>query len=234
MLTRDGGRSDSRDGALIGLRWYPLDVDALEAAEGVRRPLKLSFGGATRGDSGRGSEGRRTRDRGIEGPGPTDLLKFTGGAAREGVVGTAKVLAEAEFERRVTYLLLFIGTKMPDPGTDVAKYLRPSTSPLFFPRGACSLLSSMPANLPGLPATVPRNLTVPNMPPGTFTRSPTWTSSIAVIGGDGEVSNRGVAKGGEFSRQPKKKNDVVVRRKSRVRYRAQRRSWLGKQRKDQI
>lgn len=174
-LIREEGRSDRRDGvfALTGLRWYPFEADVFEAAEGVRRPLRLSLGGMPCGDSGRGSDGRRTRGRGIEGPGPTDLLKFVGGAARAGVVGAAKVLAEADVERRVTYLLLFIGTKIPDPGMDVAKYLRPSTSPLFFPRVACSLLSSMPANRPGLPATDPKYLTVPNMPPGTLTRSPT-------------------------------------------------------------
>lgn len=94
----------------------------------------LSFGGGTaRGDSGRGRDGRRTRGRRIDGLGPTDLLKLPG-AGRAGVVGIAKVLADADVDRRVTYLLLFIGTKIPDPGTAVVKYFRPSTSPLFLPR----------------------------------------------------------------------------------------------------
>lgn len=91
------------------------------------------------------------------------------------------MLADADVDRRVTYLVLFIGTKIPEPGTEVAKYFRPSTSPLFFPRWACSLLSSIPANRPGLPATFPKYLTVPYMPPGTLTRSPTWTSSDCAI-----------------------------------------------------
>lgn len=115
----------------------------------------------------------------MAGLGPTDLLKL--GGARPGVVGGAKVLADADGFRRVTYLELFIGTKIPDPGIEVAKYLRPSTSPLFFPRRACSGPSSMPANRPGLPATVPRYLTVPYMPPGTLTVSPTLMSSMAAI-----------------------------------------------------
>lgn len=153
-----------------------MEVDVFEAAEGVRRPLRLSFGGGT----ARGEDGRLTRGRGTEGLGPTDLLKLTGGA-RAGVVGTAKVLADADVDLRVMYLLLFMGTKIPDPGTEVVKYFRPSTSPLFFPRCACSALSSTPANRPGLPATDPKYLTVPYMPPGTFTRSPTCNSSRGAI-----------------------------------------------------
>ena len=85
-------------------------------------------------------------------------------------------------DRLLTYLLLFMGTKMPDPARDVAKYFFPSTSPLFFPRLACSAANSIPANFPGFPATVPRYRTVPYMLPGTFTRSPTWTSSRGAIG----------------------------------------------------
>lgn len=85
MLIRDGGRSDSLDGALMGLLGYPLEIDDLEAADGVRRPPRLSFGGAIRGDSGRGRDGRRIRGRGVVKPGPTDLLKLAG--PREGVVG---------------------------------------------------------------------------------------------------------------------------------------------------
>lgn len=156
---------------MTGLRWYPLE--ALEAAEGVRSPLRLNFGGATRGDSGRGREGRRKLGRGTAGLGPIDLLKFAV-ELREGVVGTANV---EDAERRLMYLLLFIGTKIPDPGTEVVKYLRPSTSPLFLPRAECSLLNSIPANLPGLPATAPKYFTVPCIPPGTLTTSPTCTSS---------------------------------------------------------
>jgi hypothetical protein len=53
----------------------------------------------------------------------------------------------------------------------------PSTSPLFFPRGANSSLSSTPANIPFFPSTFPMNLTVPCMLPGTSTRSPTSRSS---------------------------------------------------------
>ena len=157
--------------ALTGLR-MPLIPPALDAAEGVRKPLRLNFGGGTRGDSGRGRDGRRTRGRGVVSAGPTDLLKLTG-AARAGVVGVEMF----EVDLLVTYLLLFMGTKMPEPGIDVTKYLRPSTSPLFLPRWACSALSSTPAKRPGFPATDPRYLTVPCMPPGTLTTSPTWTSS---------------------------------------------------------
>jgi len=53
----------------------------------------------------------------------------------------------------------------------------PSTSPLFLPREANSSLSSTPAKVPFLPFTVPINLTVPCMLPGTSTRSPTSRSS---------------------------------------------------------
>ncbi len=54
----------------------------------------------------------------------------------------------------------------------------PSTSPLFLPREANSSLSSTPANVPFLPFTVPMNLTLPYMFPGTSTRSPTSRSSL--------------------------------------------------------
>ena len=106
------------------------------------------------------------------------MLKLTAG--REGVGGTE--LAVLAAKRLVTYLLLFMGTKIPDPGVPVVKYFLPSTSPLFFPLLACSGASSIPANFPGLPATAPRYLTVPCMPPGTLTESPIWTSSRGAIG----------------------------------------------------
>lgn len=181
-LRREGGRLvDVRDGALTGLRGRPFELAALEAPDGVRNPVRLNFeGGGPRGDSARGSEGRLTgrgvRTAGLR-PGPTDLLKLMG---REGVGGFTLGILGAD-KRFVTYLLLFMGTKMPDPGVEVEKYFFPSTSPLFFPRLACSAASSMPANFPGLPATPPRYFIVPYIPPGTFTRSPTWMSSRGAI-----------------------------------------------------
>lgn len=105
------------------------------------------------------------------------MLKLTGG--RAGVDGAALMVLDAN--RLVTYLLLFMGTKIPEPAVLVVKYLRPSTSPLFFPRLACSKASSMPANFPGFPATVPKYFTVPCIPPGTLTRSPIWISSRDAI-----------------------------------------------------
>lgn len=161
-----------------------MGLGPVRDADAVRRPVRLIFNGcgAVRGDSARGTDGRRLTTRGLEteGLGPTDLLKLTGG--REGVVGTLG--AGGEF-LLVTYLLAFTGTKIPEPGVDGMKYFRPSTSPLFFPRRAYSALSSTPANLPAFPATVPRYRTVPYMPPGTLTRSPTWRSSRAIIVGRG-------------------------------------------------
>lgn len=148
---------------------------ALDAVDGVRKPARLSFGGGgTRGDSGRGREGRRTRGRGVARAAPTDLLKLTG-PPRAGVIGV-----EIFEDRLVTYLLLFMGTNIPEPGIEVVKYFRPSTSPLFLPLCACSALSSTPANRPAFPATDPKYLIVPCMPPGTFTTSPTCTSSCAI------------------------------------------------------
>lgn len=172
-----------RDGGLIGLRGKPLGLGTGRAVpDGVRSPLRLNLDGVGAclcGDSGRGKEGRLTCGRRVAGLGPTDLLKLTAGRAG---VGGAPPATLAEKARLVTYLLLFIGTKIPDPGFDVEKYFLPSTSPLFFPRLACSDASSIPANLPGLPATVPKYLTVPYIPPGTFTVSPIWTSSRGAIG----------------------------------------------------
>lgn len=231
---REGGRSDNREGALTGLRGYPLAPEVLEAAEGVRRPPRLSFGGETdvRGDSGRGRDGRRIRGRAIDGLGPTDLLKFGGG--RPGVVGTAKVFADEDADRRVTYLLLFIGTKIPEPGTEVAKYFRPSTSPLFFPRCACSGPSSTPAKRPGLPATVPRYLTVPYMPPGTLTTSPTLMSSMAAMfstrisrktGFDRGSPVLTKDRGGVMERAGSKKAWTAIRSTKQLNCRAQRGSW---------
>lgn len=181
-LNRDGGLSDIwdgiRDGVLTGLR---MGLGPVRDAEAVRSPVRLILNdcGAVRGDSARGTDGRLlvTRGRETEGLGPTDLLKLTGG--REGVVGG--MLGVGGALRLVTYLFPLTGTKIPEFGVDVMKYFRPSTSPLFFPRRAYSALSSTPANFPGFPATVPRYRTVPCMPPGTFTRSPTWMSSSAIL-----------------------------------------------------
>lgn len=90
---------------------------ALMADEGVRNPVKFGLvAGAERGDSGRGNDGRRMRGLGTEGgptDGPTDLLKFVT-EGRDGVGGVATV-------RFVTYLLLFMGTKIPAPGMEVVK-----------------------------------------------------------------------------------------------------------------
>lgn len=181
MLTRDGGRGVARrEGVFIGLRGRESVVGlapGLVPTDGVRRLPNPGLGRdvvVVWGEPSRGREGRLNCGRGTVAPGPTDLLKFTV-ALRVGV-GVGGVPT-----RFVIYLLLLMGTKMPDPGTDVAKYLFPSTSPLFFPRSACSPANSTPANRPGLPATGPRYLTVPYMPPGTFTRSPIWMSSTGGI-----------------------------------------------------
>lgn len=53
----------------------------------------------------------------------------------------------------------------------------PSTSPSFFPLAANARSSSTPTNVPFLPLTLPMNLTVPYMSPGTLTLSPTSSSS---------------------------------------------------------
>lgn len=57
----------------------------------------------------------------------------------------------------------------------------PSTSPSFFPLAANSSASSTPTNVPFLPLTLPMNLTVPYMSPGTFTESPTPNSSPSIL-----------------------------------------------------
>jgi hypothetical protein len=84
---------------------------ALIVDDGVRNPFRLGLdGGATRGDSDRGRDGRLSRGLGaVGGPGPTDLLKLLIDG-REGVGGVTAV-------RLVTYLE-FMGTKIPAPGTD--------------------------------------------------------------------------------------------------------------------
>ena len=65
------------------------------------------------------------------------------------------------------------GKNMPPPSIDVLKYCFPPTSPEFFPLEAYSVANSTPANVPFLPSTLPMNRTVPCMPPGTLTGSPT-------------------------------------------------------------
>lgn len=116
-LTLDGGLSDMREGVFIG-DLKPLVGIVRVEADGVRNPGRLSFaGGAGRGDSGRGSEGRRILGLGMAGPGPTDLLKFIADDLTGDLTGVGGVLTT----RFVTYLLLFTGTKMPEPGTDVLK-----------------------------------------------------------------------------------------------------------------
>lgn len=59
----------------------------------------------------------------------------------------------------------------------------PSTSPLFFPLDANSLLSSTPIKRPGFPLTEPTNLTVPYISPGTLTSSPTINSACILLTG---------------------------------------------------
>lgn len=116
-----------------------------------------------------------------------------------GVGGKSSDVAEERFCARCT------GRNMPDPETEVLKYFlllccqyarqllaaaatHPSTSPLFFPRDAYSLLSSTPAKTPFLLDTAPINLTTPCMPPGTSTTSPTPMSRpsapILLAGGE--------------------------------------------------
>ena len=120
-LTREGGRSEGREGVFgNAARADPLVsgpfIEFFKVVDGVRSPVITGFGGdgATRGDSGRGRDGRRKRGFGIDG-GPRDLLKLGVAAAeRDGVGGVTGVLL-------VTYLELFIGTKIPAPGTDVMK-----------------------------------------------------------------------------------------------------------------
>lgn len=118
MLILDDGRLGGRV-ALSGVRGTPpLAGMLLENADGVRRAVRFNFGGEARGDSGRGRDGRLNlglfTERGPgPAPGPTDLLK--GGL--EGVGGVLPIDAV----RLETYLLLFIGTKMPEPGCDVVK-----------------------------------------------------------------------------------------------------------------
>lgn len=112
-LTRDPGRV----GVLRGVRGaFPPAGVLFEKADGVRSPLRFSFeGGAVRGDSGRGRDGRRILGLAAEGLGPTDLLKFIP-LGRDGVgVGGVPVV------RLETYLELLIGTKIPEPGTEVVK-----------------------------------------------------------------------------------------------------------------
>lgn len=112
-LTRDPGRV----GVLRGVRGtFPPPGVLFEKADGVRIPLRFSLeGGAMRGDSGRGRDGRRSLGLAAEGLGPTDLLKFTPlGRDGVGVGGVAAFLLE-------TYLELLIGTKIPEPGTEVLK-----------------------------------------------------------------------------------------------------------------
>jgi hypothetical protein len=112
---------DSLEGVLNGVRGIPLlpaerlpDAGLPTDDDGLRKPLKFNLlGGALRGDSGRGSDGRRTRGRGIDG-GPTDLLKLVEIEGRDGVGGVTTV-------RLVTYLELLMGTKMPAPAMAVEK-----------------------------------------------------------------------------------------------------------------
>lgn len=122
-LNLEGGLSDNLDGGFKGLRGKLLeppgprelaDVGFAIVADGLRMAAKFNLaGGALRGDSGRGKDGRRTRGRGIEG-GPTDLLKFVEADGRDGVGGVTTFLL-------VTYFELFIGTKMPAPAMFVVK-----------------------------------------------------------------------------------------------------------------
>jgi hypothetical protein len=125
------------------------------------------------------------------------LFRYDDGVV--GVGGKSSEVADDRFCARCT------GRKMPDPGVVVRKYCllpavsmrakrrnsrspHPSTSPSFFPRDAYSLLSSTPANTPFLLDTAPMNFTVPCMPPGTSTRSPSPMSTpfapILLTGGE--------------------------------------------------
>jgi hypothetical protein len=121
MLALDDGRSESLDGVLKGVRGSPLPLgtggSVFAVDEGVRSAPKVNFDGGAergeRGDSGRGRDGRRIRGRDADG-GPTDLLKFVVTEGRDGVGGVTAA-------RFVTYLVLFMGTKMPAPGTVVLK-----------------------------------------------------------------------------------------------------------------
>ena len=112
-LILDPGRVGVRRGVRGTL--FPPGV-LFENADGVCIPLRFSLeGGAMRGDSGRGKEGRLSLGRAAEGLGPTDLLKFTPlGLDGVGVGGGPAF-------RLDTYLELLMGTKMPEPETEVVK-----------------------------------------------------------------------------------------------------------------
>lgn len=197
-LKLDSGRATAgREGVLVGLRdldtKLPTGLAAAaleEPTDGVRNPNLGGAGDADDDDAEKADVVVVRPSGGREGclgrvlaapvavaivgvlPGPTDLLKLTVALRAGGVREPLPPLPPGA--RLVMYrLAVLTGTKMPEPGMVVRKYRFPSTSPLFLPRSMCSGASSMPAKRPGFPATDPRYRTVPYMPPGTLTTSPT-------------------------------------------------------------